>query len=257
MINLIKCEYFKTRRRYIFLTAIAITVMGIVWATYGDYDGESGAFMIENGWMNFLYQLPLLNSVFFPLLSVVTASRLADIEHKGAAFKQLFAAEDRGRLYDSKLIYGLGITIICVLISWCAFIIFGKIMNFGGEFPIKLYLLFLLFTVVPTIAVYIIQHTLSLIFKNQAVSFFTGVIGTFAGLFSMFLPQLPLLRRCIPWGYCGTLQFVGMFGWTSETRYANAFFAVMDIDWAFFTVLTIFTIAIYFIGRKIFCEREV
>ena len=257
MRKLLKCEFLKTRRRYIFLTALVITAMGVLWGTYGDYNSESGKFMLENGWMNFLYQLPLLNAIFFPLLSIVVASRLADVEHKGAALKQLCAIEEKGKLYDAKLLYGLGIVLLCVFLSWSAIVVFGMIKGFGGEFPLRLYLLYLLFTMMPTAAIYIFQHSLSLIFKNQAISFFAGIIGTFAGLFSMFLPQLPALRRCLPWGYYGALQFVGMFGWTQETRYANAYFAIMEIDWVFFAVLTAATVAIYLIGRTAFCEREV
>ncbi|HIU49259.1 MAG TPA: ABC transporter permease [Candidatus Avimonoglobus intestinipullorum] len=257
MIKLLKCEYLKTRRRYIVLTALAITAMGLLVGTYGDYSGDSGAFMLENGWMDFLYQMPLLNAIFFPLLSIVIASRLADVEHKGAALKQLCAIEKKGKLYDAKLLYGAGIVLLSICINWVALILYGKYMGFGGEVPWRLYLLFLLFTIVPTVVIYIIQHTLSMLFKNQAVAFFAGIIGTFAGLFSLFLPQVPILRRCLPWGYYGTLQFVGMFGWTKETRYANAYFALMDIDWLFFGILTASMIVFYLIGRKLFCEKEV
>ena len=234
MRRLLQCEFYKTRRRYLFVTALAITAIGLAWATYGNYDGPSGAFMLENGWMAFLYQLPMLNAIFFPLLSIVIASRLADVEHKGGALKQLCAIAEKGRLYDAKLLYGLGIVLLAVLLHWLGLIVFGIVRGFGGTLPLRLYLLFLLFTILPTMAIYIIQHTLSLLYQNQAVSFFVGIIGTFAGLFSLFLPQVPLLRRFLPWGYYGTLQFVGMYGWTKETRYADAYFALMDIDWLFF-----------------------
>lgn len=257
MIQIFKCEFYKTRRRYLFLTALVITAMGLAWAMHGDYSGESGRFMLENGWMNFLYQLPLLNAIFFPLLSIVVASRLADAEHKGAALKQLCAVADKGRLYDAKLLYGLGLVLLLVFINWAALIVFGKTVGFGGKLPLRLYLLFLLFTAAPTAVVYIFQHTLSLIYKNQAVSFFAGVIGTFTGLFSMFLPQLPALRRCLPWGYYGTLQFVGMFGWNAQTRYANAYFEVMKIDWLFFGVLAAIAAVLYLGGKWIFCRKEV
>ncbi len=256
MIRLMRCEFYKTRRRYLVLTALAITAVGLVWATYGDYDGPSGAFLLENGWMSFLYQLPLLNAIFYPLLSMVIASRLADVEHKGGALKQLCAMEEKGRLYDAKLLYGLAIVLLSVILGWAGLIVFGLFRGFGGTLPMGLYLLFLLFTLLPTIAVYLIQHTISLCVKNQAVAFFTGIIGTFAGLFSMFLPQFPLLRRCLPWGYYGTLQFVGLFGWTKETRYDQAYFAIMEMDWPFFCVLVIASVLLYLAGRWLFCRKE-
>lgn len=239
------------------LTALFITAFALVFSLYGDYSGENSSFLLENGWMMFLYQLPLSNAIFFPMLSIVTASRLADIEHKGLMLKQLSAIENKGKIFDAKLIYGLGIISLCVFINWAAVIIFGKLIGFGGELPLELYLRFLLFTIVPTAIIYIIQHTLSMVFKNQAAAFFSGLIGTFIGLFSMFLPQLPWLRRIIPWGYYGALQFVGLYGWTSETRYQNAYFEIMEIDTIFIIIVIAVLPVVYFAGRKLFRKREV
>lgn len=253
MIRLLKSEYRKTRGRWIFITALAVTAFALLWSLYGKYNEDT----LRLGWMAFLYQLPLINSIFMSMLSVIVASRLCDIEHKGLMLKQLAVIEDKGKIYDAKLVYGLCIVLVCCLISWCAVIAFGYMIGFHGDVPIKLYLLYLLFTVIPTAAIYIFQHTLSLLFRNQAVSFFAGVIGTFFGLFSMFLPQLPWLRRLLIWGAYGSLQFVGLFGWSKETRYANAYYDVMGFDWVFFCVLIVGIIVMYIIGRVLFCRKEV
>ena len=242
----------KTRRCYVVITALVITAIGICWALYGKYN----EFMIQNGWMAFLYQLPLINAIIMPLLATVLASRICGIEHKGAMLKQICTSVKRGRLYDAKLIFGLGIILLCVLIMWDVTIMFGIYKGFGGECPIKLYLLYLLFTAAPTVAIYIFQHTLSLVCKNQAIPFFAGIIGEFAGLFSMFLPQLPWLRKSVLWGYYGTLQFVGLFGWTKETRYETAYYDLMQIDWVFFAVLVAAAVAMYLIGRYWFSKKE-
>lgn len=253
MIKLLQCEYRKTRGRYIFLTALAVTVFELLWALYGKYNG----FSLENGWMMFLYQFPLVNAIFMPLLSIIVSSRLCDIEHKGVMLKQLSVIVPKGKIYDAKLIYGLSVVLVCNLVSWLVTIVFGYLIGFQGDVPVRLYLLYFLFTVVPTTAVYIFQHVLSLNFKNQAITFFAGIIGTFGGLFSMFLPQIPILRKLIIWGYYGVLQFVGLFGWTKETRYDNAYFEIMHIDWKFFIVLIAVSIVMYAAGKKIFCRKEV
>ena len=253
MIGLLKCEYRKTRRRYVFITALVITACELVFAFYGKYEG----FILENGWMSFLYQLPLINSIFFPVLSIVVASRLCDIEHKGQQLKLLCTMTEKGRLYDAKLLYGLGIVSLCLAVTFGAEIIFGKVMGFGGELPVKLYLIYMLFTAAPTFAVYVFQHTLSMLFKNQAVSFFTGVIGTFAGLFSMFLPQLPLLRQLLPWGFYGAMQFVGLFGWTKETRYADAYFEIMPVEPYVYIIAAVYAILFYAVGKYLFCRKEI
>ncbi len=253
MIRLLQCEWKKTRRRWIFATALVLIAAQLCWALYGNYND----FTLQNGWMMFLYQLPLINAIFLPLLSVIIASRLCDIEHKGVMLKQLSVICDKGKIYDAKLLYGLLIVLIGTVLTWIVTIVFGICIGFGGTLPINLYLIYLIFTLVPTIEVYIFQHTLSLLFKNQAIPFFTGAIGTFAGLFSMFLPNIAWLRKALIWGHYGALQFVGLFGYTKETRYAEAYFEVMGIDWTFCLIALGISIALYIIGRTIFCKKEV
>lgn len=251
MIELLKCEFRKTRRRYIFLTALVVTAALLAWTLRGNY-GED---VLRMGWMAYLYQMPLANAIFMPILAIIVSSRLCDIEHKGVMLKQLAVIKDRGKLYDAKFIYGIAIVMFCVLLSWGATILFGYLKGFGGDVPIKLYLLYLLFTIVPTVAVYIFQHIISLCFKNQAVTFFTGIIGTFCGVFSMFLP-FQWLRKMFIWGYYGVFQFVGLFDWTKEDRYKFAHFDVMEIDWVFFGVLLAACIVMYILGRMLFKRKE-
>lgn len=256
MIKLIKCEYMKTKRKHIFLTTFALLVLMGMWAFYGTSSKDMSDFIRQNGYTMFLYQFPLVNAIFFPLLCTVIASRLCDIEHKGGNFKLLCTMEDKGKIFDVKLIYGLTIVISGVILFWILTIVYGKIVGFTEAFPINNYLLYLLFTIIPTASIYIFQHSLSMIFKNQAIPFFVGVIGEFIGLFSMFLPQFPFLRKSILWGYYGALQFVGLFGWDKQTRFDNAYFGVMTIDWPAFALLVCLLILIYIVGKYIFSKKE-
>lgn len=259
MRKLLKCELLKIRHRHLFLTALAVTAVACVWAFYGDYSTEkdSGAFMIANGWAMFLYQLPLVNSIFFPLLSTVTASRICDPEHKGNNLKLLCTLTGKGWLYDAKLLFGLAVTLLCVTLFWIATLCVGCLAGFAGTPPLIPYLLYLLFTLVPTASVYCFQHALSMCFRNQAVPFFVGILGQFVGLFSLFLPQFPLLRKGLIWGHYGALQFMGFFGWTRETRYRYAYVEHMGYDWGAFVLCSVFLIVLYLAGRTIFCKKEV
>lgn len=254
MIKLLRCELMKMRHKHIFITLIAITVAGLFFSLYGDYSGE---FIQKNGWCMLLYQLPLANGIFFPVAALVISSRLADIEHKALSFKQLFAVEKRGRIYDAKLMIGLGMMLLSVIIYWAVILIFGKFIGFYGAPPMGLYLRYLVCIAVPTLVLYILQHGISMLFKNQAVSFFTGAIGTFAGVFSMFLPQVPLLRQLIPWGFYGAMQFMGIFGWTSEERYVNAYLEVMPVHFTVYIIVGIYAVLFYAIGKYMFCRKEI
>lgn len=247
---LLKCEYLKSRRRWLLPMAIALIGVELVWVMHGNLSEDN----LSKGWMMYLYQMPLANTIFLPLLSIAVSSRICDLEHKGHMQKQLCCIASRGMLYSAKLIYGLGIIMACLLIQFTGLYIWGKLRGFGGEFPVKLYMLYWLATIAATAAIYIFQHTLSLFIKNQAIPFFIGIIGEFLGLFSMFLPQYPLLRNSLLWGYYGALQFVGG-DWDRETRISTFYY--MGVDWAAFALLTAAALFIYLIGRNLFSCKEV
>ena len=71
MIKLIKCEYMKTKRKHIFLTTFALLVLMGMWAFYGTSSKDMSDFIRQNGYTMFLYQFPLVNAIFFPLLCTV------------------------------------------------------------------------------------------------------------------------------------------------------------------------------------------
>ena len=257
MKRLLQCEYQKSRGRWIFLTALALTVTAAVSALYGVCKGENRQFILENGYLMLLYQLPMVNTIFFPVLGMVVASRLCDLEHKGDTLKLLCTLTEKGRLFDAKLLYGLGITLFCVCLYWAACLMAGVLLGFAGPVPWKPELLYLLFTLAPTAVIYVFQHSLSLLVKNQAVALCAGALGEFAGLFSMFLPQLPWLRRSLLWGYYGELQFVGLFDWDKDTRWTKAHFEMMGFDWRSFILLCLMGLGLYLLGRQGVIKKEI
>lgn len=252
MIKLLKAEYMKTKRCHIFLVALSITFISVFWSLYDiNFD-----FAIQNGWMMILYQSPIINALFLPLLSTIIASQIGGIEHKGQMLKRLCTIFERKSIFNAKMIYGLVILSACTILMFLAKIIYGIYIGFGDIFPLHLYLLSLLLSLIPTLVIFIFQYSLSMNFNNQAVTFFAGIIGEFIGLFSMFVPQIPILRKSIIWGYYGALQFVDLFGWTKETRYENATIEQIPLDWSAFAIIIILGIAIYFIGQYYFKRKE-
>lgn len=250
MIKALKTEFLKTKRRYILLTVLAITAIEIIWFTYGDLSDD----VIAQGWLMLLYQTPIVNAIIHPFLCCTVASRLCDIEYKGLMFKQLSCIYDRGALFDAKLLFGMMFITLSILIQFAAMIVYGAVCGFGGTFPLSYYGMQILFTIAITGAVYLVQHILSITIKNQTIPFVIGVLGTFAGLFSMFLPQLPWLRKIILWGYYGEMMFIGN-NWSRETRIND--FYMMGVSWSGFITLIIFIVVIYIIGKKLFISKEV
>lgn len=252
MTRLLKCEYLKTRRKYIFITAALTMAVYFLWTFHGSgYNAEG----IKHGWALSLYQQPLVNTIFMPFLCIITASRLAGTEHRGAMLKQLCTMADKGKIYDAKLIYGIFIMSLCVAIGWTGLVLFGMHKGYSGIFPFRLYALYLAYTLAVVIEIYVMQHALALIFKNQAVGFFVGITGEFAGLFSLFLPNIEWLRKIVPYGHFGQLDFIGMYGWTKETRMRYVYFRLMDTEHFVFAVIVL-TFIFYIVGRYIFVRKE-
>lgn len=252
MIRLLKCEYLKTKRKYIFLTAAAAMAVYFIWIFHGSGATEAE---LKHGWMLLLYQLPLVNTIFMPFLCIITASRLSAPEHKGIMLKQLCTIASKRRLYDAKLMYGAFIMSLCTASGCLGVILFGTLKGFGGIFPSAMYMRYFLYTLMPTLEIYIIQHTLALMFRNQAIGFFTGITGEFIGLFSLFLPNIGWLRKIIPWGHYGQLDFIGLYGWSKETRMKYIYFSPMDTQ-KFELIIPVLCIILYLTGAYLFERKE-
>ena len=58
------------------------------------------------GYFNLLFQLPLLNTIFLPLILAVMASRICDAENKGNTYKLLCTMQEKKKIFDAKLLLG-------------------------------------------------------------------------------------------------------------------------------------------------------
>ncbi len=249
MAGLLRAEYRKTRGRYLFLTVLGLTLVELLWMLGGKLNEDA----IKKGWMMMIYEQPLINALFFPVLLIVISTRLGDLEHKNSMLKELCCIVERENIFDAKFLYGGFLMLISILIQFVSMACWGFIKGFGGSMPIKEYIFLFFFTLVPTLVLYIIQHTLALCCKKPLIPFIVGIIGEFIGVLSLFLPQVPLLRKIIPWGYYGALMFVGM-DYDRTTRIADYYY--IDIDWTMFFAMLALSAVLYFAGRKVFCHIE-
>lgn len=250
MIALWKAEYKKTRGRFLMPFVLGLSAISLIWALGGKLSEDA----IQKGWYWLLYQMPLINTLMLPVMALLLSSRLGDLEHKNGMLKQLCCVADKGKLFDAKLLYGMGLMLTGIILQWCAIIADGFFRHhFGGRFLWKEYLLLLLFTLAPAGAVYVLQHTLAMCFARPAVSYIVGIVGEFAGVMFLFLPYRWLLQA-VPWGYFGALMIVGL-EYDRETRISMFFYR--ETNWAGFVAIIIITIVIYIIGRIAFCKKEV
>ncbi len=250
MIALWKAEYRKTRGRYLLLFVLGMTAMILIWALHGKLSEDA----VEKGWFMLLYQMPIINVLALPMMAMLVSARLGDLEHKNGMLRHLCCITERGRFYDAKLLYGLGLILIGVLLEWLGIIADGMFRHhFGGSFLPKEYLLLLLFTIAPTFTIYALQHAVALCCAKPAVPYAVGIIGEFIGLLSMFLPYVWLIHGT-PWGYYGALMLIRS-EYDRATRISTYFYR--DINWGGFAAVTVMGIVIYITGRVAFCRKEI
>lgn len=243
-------EFYKIRRRYIWWVIAALLAVQVLWAlwAYQRMDARE----LQQGWRFCLYQLPLLNSIMMPLIVAILASRTCDIEHKGQAFRLLATIIPAGRLFDAKFLCG-SIHLAALSLLQILFIVAaGSISGFSSEIPWEMFGWYLFFTNSLNMTIFALQQSLSLLYSNQMIALSVGLLGSFAGLFSMFFP--PIVARLILWGYYGVLMFVRM-DWHPDIRIANYFWS--PINWNGYVALIVFFLSIYSIGRSVFVRKEI
>ncbi|WP_347487867.1 ABC transporter permease [Desulfoscipio sp. XC116] len=242
-------EFQKIRRRRVWLIVAALIFVQILWSLW-DIQGMD-AHDLSQGWMYFLYQFPLLNSIMMPVVAAVVASRLCDIEHKGQTFKLLNTVMPAQRLFAAKFLCGALYMLTAVVLQLVFMVAVGYATGFDGNPPSDKLLYYLLFTTAVNLTILLLQQMLSLLFANQMAPLSVGLIGGFAGLFILFFPQS--LERFLLWGYYGVLMSVRM-DWDKTTRIVDFYY--VSIDWPGFITLAVAFCAIYMIGRTLFMRKE-
>ncbi|MEN6326499.1 MAG: ABC transporter permease [Syntrophomonas sp.] len=249
MIKAFAMEFQKIRRRKVWAIVAALISVQILWSLWGV--DRMDAHDLAQGWMSFLYQFPLLNSIMMPVIAAVVASRLCDIEHKGQTLKLLHTVMPAGRLFAAKFLCGALYMLAAVLLQLLVMVAVGLLIGFAGNPPLDKLLYYLLFTTAVNLTILLLQQVLSLLFRNQMIPLTVGIIGGFAGLFIMFFPQN--LGRLLLWGYYGVLMLVGM-NWDRATRITDFYY--LPVDWTGFITLVVMFCMIFIIGRALFIRKE-
>ena len=242
-------EFEKIRHKKVWWIVAALVLVQGIWSLWSA--GRMDAQELKQGWMFFLYQFPLLNSIMMPILAAVVASRLSDNEHKGHTFKLLYTVMPAGRLFDAKFLCGALHMLAAGLLQLILMVSMGYLRGFAENPPLERLLTYLLFTTAVNLALLTLQQSLSLLIVNQLVPLTVGLMGGLGGLFIMFFP--PIWERFLLWGYYGVLMLVGM-NWDSTTRISSFYYA--PADWGSFLTLLLMSGILYAVGRTLFVRKE-
>ncbi|MGN0412364.1 MAG: ABC transporter permease [Lachnospiraceae bacterium] len=205
-------ETKKHKRRYNILIFLGFILLEMLFV-YGNYSDEK---CLSDGWMILFYNMPIMNSLFFPVLISTFASRLMDIEHKGDMLKCLYTFTSPETIFATKIIYGLISLYVLVTMQCLSILLLVEILDFPLVFSAKYMLFYGMNTFISCSLLFFLHFILAYFFRNQAVSISIGLIGSFIGLFSAYLPTTAF-QKILPWSTFVNSLFIGM-DWNPKTR---------------------------------------
>ncbi len=249
MIRQLQAEQIKARRRHVWAVTAALGLLLCLWGTFNFRHADAQD--LAQGYSGLFYQLPLLNTALLPLGLAVIASRLCDWEIKGNTLKLLCTLQNKGRLYDCKLLMGLKHLFFIACMETAGILVAGAHFHFTEKLKISLLPLHFIGIFTAGAFVYLLQQTLSLLWENQLAPLAVGLIGSFAGLFSLFFPKG--ISRLIPWSYFGQFTPIWM-DWNRETRQQR--FYPTEFPTALFLGFLAATVGVYIIGKLLFLRKE-
>lgn len=250
MTRYLSLEFYKIRRRGVFLTALLLCGAEGAWTAYSaqQYLEENGAQLV---WNNLFTNLALLHGLFLPMAAAVLASRICDIEHKGDTWKLLgAAAEPMGKLYRSKFLCAALILILTLTVEIAVLLAFGVWKGFPGPAPVDLVLPLYFGTLLVSVFLLALQQWVSMAVANQLVALIVGMAGAFVGFVGALFPVQA--RIILPWCAFAELSCVQTI-------------PLGEHEWAYVAIspnllppLLVFILGalVYFLGKRRLCRKE-
>ncbi|MCI9469877.1 MAG: ABC transporter permease subunit [Lachnospiraceae bacterium] len=245
----IKAEQIKARRRYVWAVTVVLCLVLFLWGTFNFRNADAADF--ARGYSRLFYQIPLLNTVLLPLGLAVIASRLCDWEIKGNTLKLLCTLQEKSSFYDCKLLMGLKHLFCIALLESVGILATGIHFHFTEKLRIDLLFFHFMEVFIVGAMVYLLQQSLSLLCENQLLPLAVGLVGSFAGLFSLFFPKQ--ISRLVPWSYFCQFTPLAM-DWDPETRIQT--FYPIGFPTGLFLGFLVVTAGVYLIGKKLFLRKE-
>lgn len=233
LIRQLLIEKKKHKRRHHLVILLGFLLFEMFFL-YGNYHDQRN---LSDGWMILFYNLPIMNTLFLPVVVSGFASRLTDIEHKGDMLKCLYTFSSRKSIFLTKVVYGLLHIGIFVIAQCAAIFVMAQILQYPLSFSAKYMVYYGISTYLSCSVLFFLHMILSYFFVNQAVSISVGLIGSFVGLFCAYLPNT-CFQKMLPWSTFINGMFIGM-DWNEETRHITWILYDTKLESVFISILWI------------------
>lgn len=202
---ILRAEWYKIRKTNIlpFILIGPILVFVIAWFINPEGDGiERGLYYIYTSLnVNLAYAI-----MFLPLMTGVLAGMICRYEHQAGGWKQLLALPTtRGRVYASKYIVIISITLMIQVLYAAALWSVGSLKGYSEPFPIEIILKSVLGGWVATLPLIALQLWLSMLFKSFAAPFAVNVIFTMPTILVMNSEKY---APYYPWGQPFAMMYI-------------------------------------------------
>ncbi len=249
ILSLLKIELQKLRYRRLWLPLLAAEAFQGLWMYYSASRMDSNAL---SGGYNYLFIFSaMLETILYPLLLAMLASRMCDIEHKGDTFKLLYTMEKPPQLFQTKTLAGfLYILLLCVIQTGLILGI-GHLAGITQPFPAVPLAFTFATALILSAAVFLFQLILSLLIENQLIPLVIGLLGSFLGIFTLYIPQI---RSLFLWGYYVILA-PATIDWDPAARITS--YPAVPMEYGKLSLIALAGIALYAGGRRLFSKKGV
>lgn len=245
----LKLEFYKLKRRRIFLTTTAILLIQAVWVIAATDQYLSKGRMLNYPWESLLMTFTSMQVIFFPIAAAVLSSRICDIEHVGNTLKWLeTTSESRSRLYSAKFVTSNLVLFMASLITFGSLALYGFFVKiFAEPFPVTAFLTALMGTALVNASLITLFQALALYFKNQLIVMVAGIVFGFLGIMGSLLPAV--FRHLILSCYYLDLSPAAM-------AYPSGEILLTAVPVWPFAIALFLGIVLYFAGRYGVCKKE-
>ncbi|MBM7855326.1 hypothetical protein JOC37_001719 [Desulfohalotomaculum tongense] len=199
MIKAVTLEFFKLRRKKIFLMITLFLGFEILWA-FMSVSISLSRNPNSPVWESILTTTASMNGLFLPIICAIVSSRICDMENKGNTWKLLISSNmNRKSIYASKYLCSCTLLLYGIVLQAFAITVFGIVKSSTGMLPLSLITRFIGGAMLASMIILALQQWITLAIKNQAFALCFGMIGGFLGMTAYFFPET--VRRIIIWSY--------------------------------------------------------
>lgn len=199
----VRLEYAKSRRRKLGVVGLVVVAAAVLFASAGLFTASSQKSFVDptaTPWLQLLLTVALVTALTSPLLVAILASRMVDIEHgSGGWILARMTGCRRGDLCRVKVLALAPLLAVLVAAQFVVQVLIGRAAGIQTPPDLGRWAGYAVSVFLVGLALLGLHVCLAAWTENQLLGLGVGVVGSFVGLFSLFMP--PFAAKLLPWGY--------------------------------------------------------